>query len=1248
MKRMILLALVLLAFGLVWGQTTLINENIQNWTNRGSYGNYTQTITAGTVSMTDCIVANAASATGTGSAGRLQLKSSTGIAVFPALPSVGNVEFHLAAGAAGRTLLLQSLSGSTWDTITTFTGIGTTGATFYYDVNSSVPTTLRLATQSNPVYVHDIIINDYASSSPTLAVLSTAVVSGITVSSAISGGTITSDGGASVTARGVCWNTSTTPTISNSLTSNGSGTGSFVSNLNSLTASTLYYVRAYATNSQGTAYGEEYSFSTSGTSPPSIPTAITASNVSTNSFTANWNAASGATSYRLDVSASSSFSPLLSSYNNLTVNATGQSVSGLSANTPYYYRVRAYNSYGTSASSNTITTNTLASDPFGGYYTPVAGLSGSNLKTGLHDLIDNNTYSNYDGAKDFLFQELDNVGGVVRCVYTGQDYPINSSYNGSSNPNTEHTYAQSWFGSSEVSIKKADVHHLFVTNSSVNSSRGNLPFDVVSNASNTYTYANGYVSKRGTNATGQTVFEPSDQHKGNLARALLYFNVRYNMSLSQGSVDMLDRLIEWHNGDPVDAAELTRNTAVYGHQGNRNPFVDHSEYVSLIWGGGTASTVLQFNPASAFVNEADGSVTITVQITNPSATVATTAQITLSDGSPSDVGNYTTRSITFPANSSTNQTTSVTITDDSILEGTESLVFSLVNVSGGNSAVVGNYGSFNLEIEDNDIPTPVATAASSIGFTGFTANWNAAAGITDYIFDLSTSVSFSSFVSGYENLPVSATSLAISGLTEGTSYYYRVLADFNESFGAYSNTISTSTNAIVVIDAPLATDATAVSHEGFTARWDAVSGADNYRLDVFSGSGSANTTDLLISEYVEGSSNNKAIEIYNGTGNAVDLTDYSLRKQVNGAGAFGGNLVLSGTLANGDVYIVAHSSANATILAIANQTFGSSPVDFNGNDAVGLYKSDVQIDVVGIVGQVTPDWGKDITLARKATILSPTTAYSINDWDSYAVDTINGLGSHSVGGGSAPVTGYQNLTVTTSVARVSGLEPETSYSYRVRAENSSFTTGNSNTIEAITTGTVLGTGANTAIGGAASTVLVPALSSFSNNNVTIDPSLSSSDDFSVTVAAITGGIRYSIASSNNSAYNGSYLLNHAGLGYAPQTLLYRFNSVETSASTFSSTATQTSVTISGLSGTGSLEIDLLQAPQTLDTPTLTISVAGDTVTLDWNEIDNATSYSIESCATPYGDFTECATTGLLTWSESSITKKFYRVIALRN
>lgn len=145
--------------------STHINENIQSWTNRGSYGSYTQVIPAGTVTMTRCIVSSAASASGTGTIGRVQMEGTTGIIELPQVSDVSSVQFNLVAGAAGRSVKLQSYNGADWDDITTFTGINTTGATFSYTINSAIPTTLRLASPSSAVYVHDIIVNSVASTS---------------------------------------------------------------------------------------------------------------------------------------------------------------------------------------------------------------------------------------------------------------------------------------------------------------------------------------------------------------------------------------------------------------------------------------------------------------------------------------------------------------------------------------------------------------------------------------------------------------------------------------------------------------------------------------------------------------------------------------------------------------------------------------------------------------------------------------------------------------------------------------------------------------------------------------------------------------------------------------------------------------------------------------------------------------------------------------------------------------------------
>ena len=179
-------------------------------------------------------------------------------------------------------------------------------------------------------------------------------------------------------------------------------------------------------------------------------------------------------------------------------------------------------------------------------------------------------------------------------------------------------------------------------------------------------------------------------------------------------------------------------------------------------------------------------------------------------------------------------------------------------------------------------------------------------------------------------------------------------------------------------------------------------------------------TDLFISEYIEGSSNNKAIEIYNGTGAAVDLAaaGYNLQVFFNGATSAGLTITLTGTVAAGDVYVVAHGSANAAILAQADQTNSSSW--FNGDDAIVLRKGTTVIDAIGQVGfDPGSEWGAgltstfDNTLRRKATTCAgdPNGSDAFDpsvEWDGYATDTFDGLGAHTANCGTA----NQEVTVT--------------------------------------------------------------------------------------------------------------------------------------------------------------------------------------------------------------------------------------------
>ena len=208
----------------------------------------------------------------------------------------------------------------------------------------------------------------------TLPTITTDDATNITQLTATSGGNVTSDGGGTVTARGICWSTSTNPTISDSHTTDGSGTGTFVSYITGLTENTQYYVRAYATNSAGTAYGNEVALTT--LADPTIPIVTTddATNITQTTATSGGNVTSdgGANVTARGVCWNTSSNPTLSNSHTTDGSGTGTFVSditGLTSNTQYYVRAYATNSAGTAYGNEIIlTTHCLIIDNYGNCY----------------------------------------------------------------------------------------------------------------------------------------------------------------------------------------------------------------------------------------------------------------------------------------------------------------------------------------------------------------------------------------------------------------------------------------------------------------------------------------------------------------------------------------------------------------------------------------------------------------------------------------------------------------------------------------------------------------------------------------------------------------------------------------------------------------------------------------------------------------------------------------------------------------
>ena len=191
-----------------------------------------------------------------------------------------------------------------------------------------------------------------------------------------------------------------------------------------------------------------------------------------------------------------------------------------------------------------------------------------------------------------------------------------------------------------------------------------------------------------------------------------------------------------------------------------------------------------------------------------------------------------------------------------------------------------------------------------------------------------------------------------------------------------------------------------------------------YGEQIVEDAGGIYATDLFISYYMEGSSYNKALAIFNGTGNTVDLSEYTISIYSNGSVTSTGQLSLSGSLAHGEVYVIANASASASIQAMADLISSSTVINYNGDDALELKHNGNIIDSFGQVGNDPGDyWSsgsvstKDMSLKRKSSIYTGRTASSSAfdpsiEWNAYLTDSTTGLDSHTFDGiGDAGMSG---------------------------------------------------------------------------------------------------------------------------------------------------------------------------------------------------------------------------------------------------
>ncbi len=239
-----------------------------------------------------------------------------------------------------------------------------------------------------------------------------------------------------------------------------------------------------------------------------------------------------------------------------------------------------------------------------GYYDNAAGLNGTQLQDTLHAITDDHTVATYSDLWDLFEQTDKKPNGKVWDIYSDipggtPPYQFNFFLDQCGNYtmegdcyNREHSFPKSWIGGS-IYPMYSDLFHIYPTDGYVNNKRANYVYGEVGNIS--WTSLNG--SKLGdciSPGFSGMAFEPVDDYKGDLARSYFYMATRYygedsgwpGSDMFDGSQPKswaLELLRNWHEYDPVSQKETDRNNAVYGIQGNRNPFIDHPEFVDMIW-----------------------------------------------------------------------------------------------------------------------------------------------------------------------------------------------------------------------------------------------------------------------------------------------------------------------------------------------------------------------------------------------------------------------------------------------------------------------------------------------------------------------------------------------------------------------------------------------------------------------------------------------------------------------------------------
>tara|TARA_B110000967_G_scaffold47074_1_gene47563 strand:+ start:3719 stop:5932 length:2214 start_codon:yes stop_codon:yes gene_type:complete len=513
-----------------------------------------------------------------------------------------------------------------------------------------------------------------------------------------------------------------------------------------------------------------------------------------------------------------------------------------------------------------------------------------------------------------------------------------------------------------------DAHHLRAADRSRNSARNNRKYGKGSGNSDFSSDTFPGLSGENTNA-----WYPGDEWKGDAARMIMYMYLHYGAVCLPSAVgvgskqftqdEMIDLFLQWNVEDPVSAIEKARNTyhgntANYAAQGNRNPFIDNPYLATRIWGGNSAEDIW-----GIYKNSDTQAPTAPTNISLDNITL-TTVDISWS----ASTDNEAVTGYNIYVNDVLEAQTTSTNTTIANLDTNTTYNFSVVakDLINNMSAAATAYGK---TLQDTEAPTtPVNVVVSNATDSSFKVSWAAAS-------DNNAVHSYEVLVDGIFNNTTADIFYTVTGLNASTSYSVEIIAK------DIDNNKSTKSNAVNAVT-------TAGTSNGIT--------------------------ELFISEYVEpDGGNNKAIEIVNLTNTTISLAGYSIQKQSNG-GNWVDNLPLdkadflvdpsATSIIPNDVFVLinagsaaAELTSNADLVVPNNQDepyLYASPINFNGNDPVGLFKNGVLIDIIGEEDNSSKHI-ENVTYQRKSNISEPKTTFNASEWNILPANTFDGIGSHT-------------------------------------------------------------------------------------------------------------------------------------------------------------------------------------------------------------------------------------------------------------